>query len=398
MTIKKNHHMIPKFYLKEFVDSSKPNNFSDDALYQPTFWEINKSLEVEPVRKSPKNSFGKNRFYKLDKDTDENQVVEETLSKIEKNFNDTLQKLKEKILLTEQDLINLIVFVETLYLRTERQIEHWQNKINEFERIYREVDQAHNNAQKYSDDFFKGSHEIGKKFVIAGIGAMGKLIIKEGLYILFNQSEMPFISSDSPVLWTHGHIDELRASNIPINWLKEEIKTNQKQFFCYCPLTPKIAIFSSPFFKFVDKQICSYWETTNMELVFSMNYLTQTSANEVIIANKPNPYGDYEKRVKDYLESTNTLQHKKGKQMLFYTSNARYLLKVEDYEHIFDNPSKTQIKFWTNDFETLKLIFNDKFIESVQLYEDGLERSGARRLMFFEVSLDRKSPSVIVQF
>lgn len=397
MTIKRNHHIIPKLYLKEFADSSRPDDFPENKPYTPAFWKIDKLLESSPVRKSPEKSFGKNRFYKLSNDTDEYQIIEETLNKVETNYCETLKKLKDKMPLVTKDLLNLIVFVETLHYRIESQIEYWRNKFNEIENIYREVDQSYNNSQKFSDEFWEGSHEISKKLIITGIGAIGKRLTNEGIYILFNESDMPFISSDNPVLWTHGHIDEFQMCNIPSEWLKDEIKTNQKHFFCYCPLTPQIAVFSSPFFNFVGEQIYQYWKTKDVEIVFSMNYLTHISANEVIISNKSNPYGDYEGRFKYYLEGTRTPSYKKGKQILFYTSEARYWLKVKEYKRISDDPIKSKIMFWTDDFETLQLIANDKYVKSVHFYENGTIMGGSRELILQEVSFCVEKPSLIVQ-
>jgi hypothetical protein len=100
MTIKKNHHIIPKVYLKEFVDLSKPTNFPANTPFTPFIWKIDKLLESKPVSKSPEKSFGKNRFYKLDSDAEEYQLIEELLSKTETAYKKSLEKLKNKIPLT----------------------------------------------------------------------------------------------------------------------------------------------------------------------------------------------------------------------------------------------------------------------------------------------------------
>jgi hypothetical protein len=297
----------------------------------------------------------------------------------------------------QQNLINLIVFIETLHQRTESQIEHWQNQYNKIEELYRKVDQHHNNNQNFSDEFWKDSHEIGKKLILIGIGALGKLLIDEGIYFLFNESEMSFVSSDNPVLWTFKHIDELQMLDIPNDWLRDEVKNNQKSFFCYCPLTPKIALFSSPLLKSLSEQKYQYWETDYLQLVFSMNFLTHISSESVVISNNPDPYGIYKKQIEKYLESEKSAQQIKGKQILFYTSNSRYWLEVKDYARVSDNPIKTKIEFWTSDFKTLESIAKDKFIESIHMYKDGIEMGMARELVFQIVSLCEEEPSIINQ-
>jgi hypothetical protein len=264
--------------------------------------------------------------------------------------------------------------------------------------MFRKVDQYRNNNQKQSDEFWQGSHEIGKKLIVSGIGVRGKLLVDAGIYFVFNESEMPFVTSDNPVVWTFKHIDELQMFNMPNILLGTGIEKNQKSFFCFCSLTPKIALVSSPLLKGFDKEKYQYWEISSLEFVFWMNFLTHISSSSVIISSKANPYGQYKDRMKKTLEAINSFQKVKGKQILFYTSNSRYLLNVEDYNHIFDNPIKSRIDFWTSDMETLKSIANDEFIESVLLYEDGIERGGARRLKFLEVSSHIEKPSIIIQF
>ena len=393
MSTKKNHHIIPKVYLKEFVDS-KPKDFPIDKPFTAFFWQLDKSFELAPKPKSPKKGFGKNKFYKLDSDTNEYQIIEEFLSKIEGGYKDVLEKLKSKTPLTSQNIIDLIIFTETLHQRTEIQVGHWQSQFNKLEDIYREVDQHHNNNQKYSDEMWKGSHELGKKLIIDGIGAMGQLLINEGIYLLFNESEMSFVSSDNPVLWTFKHIDELKKLYVPSDWLREEIKINQKSFFCYFPLTPTIALFSSPLLKSLKKQKYQYWETEYLQFVLSMNFLTHISAESIIISNKLNPYGVYETRIKTYLETIKSVQQIKGKKLLFYTSESRYWLEVEDYERSEDFPTK--IRFWTNDIETLKLIAKDEFIEIVHFYKDGKDRGFSRNLIFEKVNLSKEEPSILI--
>lgn len=396
MSIKKNHHIIPKVYLKEFLDFEKPQNFPPNRPFKPYIWKTDKFLKSDPVPKSPEKSFGKNRFYKLDSDAEEFQVIEELLGRVENHYNQALQKLKNKIPLTEQELINLIIFVETLQQRTESQINHWQNQFNKVEEMFRLVDQHHNNNQKHSDEYWQDSHEIGKKLIVSGIGARADLLANAGIYFVFNDSEMPYISSDNPVVWTFKHIDELQLFNIPYNLLRKNVGRNQKNFFCFCALTPKIALISSPFLKPIGEEIYQYWNINNVDFVFCMNFLTHLSSSSVIISNKANPYGQYKDRMKKILEAVDFSQKIKGKQILFYTSNSRYLLNVEDYEHNFEGPFSS-ISFLTGDFETLKLIANAEFIESVHLYEDGKERGFSRKLKFFEVSFNKEKHSKLIQ-
>ena len=138
--------------------------------------------------------------------------------------------------------IAIALFIDTLFRRTPPSLEHWQSQINQVEELYRHVDQAYNQCQEISDQVWKGSHEIAKKQIINSAGALSSLVLKAGLVFVFNFSELPFLSSDNPVTYQFGHIDDLYRVNIPKDWIYENIGTNEQNFFCYCALTPTIAV------------------------------------------------------------------------------------------------------------------------------------------------------------
>lgn len=395
-SIKKNHHIIPKVYLKEFLDFEKPKNFPTDKPFNPFIWKIDKFLKLNPVPRSPEKSFGKNKFYKLDSDSDEHQIIEELLGRIENAYNNSLQRLKDKNPLSDQELVNLIIFIETLHQRTETQVEHWQSQFNKIEELYRMVDQSHNNNQNHSDDFWKGSHEIGKKLIISGTGSRAKLLLEAGVYFLFNNSEMSFVSSDNPVIWTLKHIDELQNFGIPDALIRTEIGKNQKNWFCFCALTPVVALISSPFLKRMSEKMYQYLNIHDEHFVIWMNLLSHISSASVIVSNKANPYGHYKDNMKKNLAAVSSLQKIKGKQILFYTSKLRYLLNVEEYKHTHEGLA-SRIEFVTKDLETLRLLAKDNVIESVHLYIDGDERGFSRNLKFLEVSSNEEKPSKLIQ-
>lgn len=396
MVQNKRQHIIPKTYLKAFTDPTQPDGMPEHIPFEPSVWVNEKSFKSKPQRKSPDHkTFWKPYFYKLDEDSDNTPVIEEALSKIESKYSHVLKKVCNREALTVEELTYIAFFIDTLFNRTEPSLKHWQGQFNKVEELYRHVDQAYNQSQEISDEIWKGSHEIAKKLIIDGAGIISSLILEAGLVFVFNQSELPFFTSDNPVTYQFGHIDDLYRSSIPKAWTYEDIGTNEQKFFCYCVLTPTIAVVSSPFIRLPDQAPYACAETKDPNFSFSMNILTHRRANSVLISHQPKPYGIHQDFAIQFLESIQNAQLAKGIKILIYTNKARYSLDVDAYKRFNTHPLQEEVHFWTKDFKTLHTFAQDDFIEAVHYYEDGVETGGTRNLKLYSVSLCPDEPSVI---
>lgn len=209
MAQNKSQHIIPRTYLEAFVDPVRPNGIPQDVPFTATVWVIEKSLKAEPKWKSLKNILCKPYFYNLNEDESTSPRIEKFLSKIETKYPQILKKISARESLTQEKLLYIALFIDTLFRRTPPSLEHWQSQINKIEELYRQVDQAYNHSQKISDQVWKGSHEIAKKQIINSAGALASLVLKAGIVFVFNRSELSFLSSDNPVTYQFGHIDDL---------------------------------------------------------------------------------------------------------------------------------------------------------------------------------------------
>ncbi len=395
MVQKKKQHIVPRTYLKAFVDPVRPDGMPEHVPFEPSVWVIEKSLQSEPKRKAPGNILWKSYFYNLDEDEDASPVIEEFLSKIEGKYPQVLKKISVKEVLKEEELFYIALFIDTLFRRTPSSLEHWQSQINKVEDLYRQVDQAYNHSQEISEKVWKGSHEIAKQQIINSAGVLSSLILKAGLVFVFNLSELPFLSSDNPVTYQFGHIDELYRISIPKDWTHGNIGTNKQAFFCYCALTPTIALMSSPFIRIPNEALYAWAETNDPNFPFSMNILTQRKADSVLISHQPKPYGIHQDFAIQFLESIQNTPPPEGIQFLIYTNKARYHLNVDVYERIDPHPLQPEVHFWTKDFKILHAIAQDDVIEVVHYYENGVETGGTRHLSLYSVSLHPDEPSVM---
>lgn len=395
MPQKKKQHIVPKTYLKAFIDPVRPDGRPEHIPWKPSVWVIEKSLKLEPERKAPDNILWKPYFYNLDEDEKTSPIIEEFLSTIESKYSQVLKKISAKESLKKEELFDIALFIDILFRRTPSSLEYRQSKINEVEKLYRQVDQVHNHNQTISGKIWKGSHEIAKKQIVNSAGALSSLLLEAGLLFVFNLSEMPFLSSDNPVTYQFGHIDDLHRFNIPKDWTHCNIGTNEQAFFCYCALTPTISLISSPFIRFPNDVPYAWAETNDPDFSFGMNILTHCTADSKMISHQPKPYGIYQDFAIQFLESIQNVQPPEGIQFLIYTNKERYSLKVEVYKCLGFSPLQPEIHFWTKDFKTLHAIAQDDVIEVVYYYENGVETGGTRHLSLCSVSLHSDEPSVM---
>jgi hypothetical protein len=389
---KKKQHLIPKCYLQSFADPIPPEGVPP-SKYKPAIWSVDKSLMEAPTRKGPNNALWKPYFYNLEEDNPSQPYVEDFLSIVENNFSIVLRKIENHEKLNSQDMFNLSLFIDTLFRRTETQVEFWQEQIDKIEKLYRKVDFAYNDNENASNEYFTGSHELAKKLVADAAGAITELVLQVGFSIVVNDSDMPFFTSDHPVTYTFKHIDDLYRHNIPKLWTYENIGTNEKKFFCYCPLTPRYSFISSPFIKSQGEDL--YRVINDPGFVDGMNFITQLQANSVLIASTSRPYVHYQELAIKRLEMMRNISRPEGQQLRIYTNRARYDIMVSKYERINDHPIYPKIKFWTNNTNAVQLMANDQHVDLVEFYENGEERGGTRNLKFISVSIHPDMPSIL---
>jgi hypothetical protein len=392
MPDKKKQHLIPECYLHSFADPTPPNGVPP-SKYKPAIWLADKSFREPPTRKGPNNALWKPYFYNLEKDTPSQPYVEDFLSIIESNFSIVLRKIEGHERLGSQDLINLALFVDTLFRRTEDQVGFWQEQIDKIENLYRKVDRAYGGNENTSNEYWAGSHEGAKRMVVDATGAITALVLKVGISIVINDSNMAFFTSDHPVTYTFMHIDDLYGHSIPKSWTYENIGTNEKEFFCYCPLTPRHAFISSPFIRPPTEDL--YRVVNDPSFALGMNFITHLQAKSVLISSTPRPYTHYQGLAIRTIEMARKLSRPKGQQLRIYTNRARYDISVSKYERINDYPIRPKIKFWTHKLEAVRLMANDQQIDLVEFYENGEESGGTRNLKFSSVSIHPEEPSVL---
>jgi len=391
---KKKQHLVPKCYLKAFIDPTPPKGVPVEK-YEPCTWVVDKSLEGKPKRKGLNNKmFWEPYFYNLDEDILSQPYVENFLAVIETNYSTAIRKIVNNEQITMDDWDSLAVFIDTLFRRSEGQVEHWQKQINEIERVYRLVDHSHNGNENVSNEYFLGSHELAKRMVRTATGTISNLISLAGISIVKNNSNIPFFTSDHPVTYIFTHIDNLLEWGIPKLWVYDHIGTNEKKFFCFCPLTPSYALISSPFIKPSTKGV--FRSENSYYFSFGMNFLTHHNAKSVLISSSSIPYKNYQDHAIKVIKFLNkTASTPEGEKLIIYTNNARYSIIVSRCERIDDHPMYPKIKFWTENLKAVQIMANDQKVDLVEFYQDRKETGGTRNMKFTFVSINPNEPSIL---
>lgn len=395
MSEKKKQHLVPECYLRAFIDPEPPEGVLPSE-YEPAVWVSPKALNRPARRRAPGHkTFWKNRYYNLEGDDPSRPVIEDSLAAIEGKYASALRVLEAGGEPTVHDALWISLFVATMSRRTEAAIDHWQSQIDAIQHLYRQVDRGHNGNEQISDDYWKGAHEGGKRMVLQAAEPLARALLSAGVSIVQNESDLPFFTSDEPVVYNFLHSDDLLDHSLPPGWLRSDVDTNRKEFFCYCALSPRIAFVSSPLIERPRGSI--YRQVTVPDFPVGINILTQLTANEVIVSSSPRPYLHYQDRVKRSLELAQAqLELPAGHELVVYTTRARYDLRVSRYERGGSHPIKPEVRFWTEDIESVRAIADDGEIEQVLFYENRQETGGTRNLVVKSIGTDPETPTVLV--
>lgn len=387
MAKKREQHFVPQVYLKPFLDPDPPDDWPEDRPFEPSVWMLNPSLRGDPERRAPHNILWRPYLYNLQDDDPEKPRIEEALSRLESAFEPIQRAILSREGLSLRDYGILCLFVGAQYGRIPRQMDHWQGFVSKVEHLSRQV--APKDA---ADEFWTGADEAGVRSVAHHAQAYAEVVSGRG-FLLANESDLPFITSDNPVSHTFLHVDQPPVSCFPADMIGS-VKRNVRAFFSYFPLSPDTAFVSSPL---LDNRPRLYCRTTDERLVFALNQLTRLHAVECLIADSPRPYRSLTRWVvqAETIKKA-TAQPRDG--LLVYTQNDRHWIEAESVSHGGGgHPLHSRIRFVATDLDQLRAAVGDPHIRSVE-YRVGESGGVMREAWFASIALESQEESVIEHF
>jgi len=273
MAKKRDQHIVPRCYLKHFVDRSSPihNKKYEAGVYVNTS-ALDRAWKMKGLSN---NIFTKTRFYNLKSDDPDKPLVEEHLAKIESFYSKGITKLLNDEF-SNEILSIFTLFVVTQFLRTEKVLKAHQKS---WDRV-----------ALYADMFESGGRnqsiygEISKKQILhlAKPEALNPIHRKSG--IILNCTKIPFLTSDKPVIREFFNQEDISRIFHPLQQIKY-IDDHLESPLYFMPLTPWLAYVSHSSFEGETKG----FECSHESVISQLNDMTLLNASEYIYSFMDNP-------------------------------------------------------------------------------------------------------------
>ena len=288
MSEKIDQHLLPKVFLRAFTDSTRPKHHPPDAPFSPPIWLIPRGLDSAGRARDPKNAFTSKRFYNLRDDDPRDPAIEAGLGRLESAYAEIIRLLAQRVELNAEQYGTLLLFIGTLRSRQPTHLDHWQTQFGEVERIYRSVERAHTGKEEAADRVFWMKDEMSRRLMFQQAEAHAE-VVGPGGWLLVNETRVPFLTSDQPVLHYFLHPDELVTLAFPATLIRPGATRADRAFFSFCALSPQIAFVSSPLLARSSPGL--YRGTGDPHLVLMLNDLQRQLCSEFLISPSADPFG-----------------------------------------------------------------------------------------------------------
>lgn len=288
---KKDQHIIPACYLKNFIASEIPEKYKDVKGFEIGVYINEKELSNWKMKGLRHTTFTSRYYYDMDTKnyTDNDQIVENYFTEFEGQYNVVLNKLINRTEINDNDYHNFIHFIYLLMARNEK---HQSN----FEKKLLLLDKNFNISSKINDFCEKA---LARGSIINT--KITEKIKKLGFQFIENKTEIPFITSDCPYT---------------VNYTMNNGKELPTFFF---PLTPKFALITNEV-----ESMSGYNEIDDIETIKRFNNNIFNGSHKYIISNIEYPLNELSK----FKPESNL---NKG---IFKTMNEIYQIDIEKIECI----------------------------------------------------------------
>jgi hypothetical protein len=203
MVEKKKQHTIPKCYLKAWCDPRTPPGQS------PYVWRISRDGS-EKKKNSPEKSFISTDRYAIKLPSGERDlVIENTLGGIENDFVNVLSRIRRRHNLNLLDKARLCLFVAAMHTRTIAMGEHWREQNKRLHETVVALEQAHGAEPATSLQTAELVEKAHQHIIATGIEVEAPLLMQMHITVLVTDSELGFITSDSPCVWFNPTLHKL---------------------------------------------------------------------------------------------------------------------------------------------------------------------------------------------
>jgi hypothetical protein len=340
MAKKRDQHIVPRCYLKHFVDSSSSVN---NKKYEAGVYVNTSALDRAWKMKGLSNNiFTKTRFYNLKSDDPDKPLVEEHLAKIESFYSKGITKLLNGEF-SNEILSIFTLFVVTQFFRTEKVLKTHQKSWDRVA-LYADMFEGGNSNRNIYD-------EISKQQILylATPEALNPIHRKSG--IIINCTQIPFLTSDKPVIKEFFNQEDISRIFHPLQQ-KKYIDDHFESLFYFMPLTPWLAYVSHSSFEGETKG----YECSHESVISQLNDMMLLNASEHIYSSMDNPVTSLPVKIKQ--EGNLNFLAK------IFTGSRRLILTVKSYHR--DNSLLT---LTSEDVCVSDELFEKQKVHSVEVFD-----------------------------
>lgn len=228
MSEPKSQHIIPRCYLKQFVDPHTPIG------YEPYVWLFERGNK-QGKKRAPENILAKTDFYTLKlKNGEKDYSIEKNLAQIESDYASVFEhKIKDKKPLDYDEHVVLCAFVAAMLQRTLKQKERVENLYDRLIEKAERMEAANGMPPRMSLELKERKEWAHKLTLMETVPEITKILLQMNLAIFCTNKNGSFITSDAPCfLFNHR-----------LQWQRFFSPTfGQKNVEVRMPLSPEIAI------------------------------------------------------------------------------------------------------------------------------------------------------------
>ncbi len=310
MANKKDQHIVPRCYLKQFVDSSIEG---DNSQFEAGVFVNSSALDGPWKMKGVNNGiFTKTRFYNLKSDDPDKPLVEDYLGKLESSYTSAITRLLNNEF-SNEILSIFTLFAMIQFLRTERTLKAHQ--------------ESWDRVASYADMFEGGERnrrlygEISKKQLLHLAEPKTLNPIHEKSGIIINSTQIPFLTSDMPVVRKSYNLEDISDVFRPLQQSRYD-NDHLESIFYFMPLTPWLAYISHNSFGGEQKG----FECPHEDVISKLNDMMLLNACEYIYSFMDNPVTSLPAET-ELSSNTNSFLVK------VFTQSRRITFESESYEH-----------------------------------------------------------------
>ncbi len=224
MSNPKNQHVIPKCYLKQFVDPNIPANFG------PCVWIFERESK-KGKRQNIRSVLTETDIYTFQGD----YGIERTLAQIESDYATIFEKkIKNKLPLDSQEHLIFCAFVAAMLQRTLKQKENIEQFMDQVIGHVKQMEIAHGVSPKTSLEWEKEKNDAHKLSVMQMIPEIAKVLYRMNVAFLCTKNKrVSFITSDSPAYLFNSQLQFQRFYGPGLGQKHVEVRI---------PLSPEISV------------------------------------------------------------------------------------------------------------------------------------------------------------